>query len=107
MGQPQNSGRSCPVCFQRGPACRCGEPPEPRHGEIRNQREETVVGSRIVFLLPGGALTRLPGSCFTQTVGERWCANCHAWVEARGILGNLACSTCHTSWAEPPTPKEP
>jgi len=25
MGQPSPQGRSCPVCFKSGPACKCGE----------------------------------------------------------------------------------
>lgn len=43
-----------------------------KHGEERNQREETE---------------RYDVAHVTVTVSERWCDHCHAWIQVRGVSG--------------------
>ena len=66
-------------------ACMCGDPAcpscgsaqgtlEPEHGEERGRRTETAIRT---------------ASALTQTVLERWCEHCQAWIECKGVTGGL------------------
>lgn len=45
MGQPPAQPRSCPVCFQRGPLCRCGLPTP---AEVQEAIERRMPASRVL-----------------------------------------------------------
>lgn len=68
------------------------------HGETRNHRTETET-NYAKYTTPNGPVT-LPTFSITQTVSERWCQECNAWVTAKGIMGGLLCPMCHTPWKE-------
>ena len=72
------------------------------HGAERHRRVETTY-SEPVTLVDTETQTVLytgPLSASASTVTERYCANCDAWFEMRGIFGALqviaeGCPTCH------------
>jgi hypothetical protein len=56
---------------------------KPKHGEEKNRRIESSWEKNYGI---------------EQTVSERYCAVCHEWKTAKGILGGFGCSDCGTSW---------
>lgn len=69
-----------------------------KHGEQRNARFETTFGPEHTLQASTGAAFTAPLFAVSETVSERWCATCGAWVEARGIIGGLVCQRCYTAW---------
>lgn len=69
MGQPQNGGRGCPVCFKRGSLCRCDRgrvvqvqvsrkvvrprmlPPRIPDELVALERARTLLGNRVMYEL--------------------------------------------------------
>lgn len=65
--------------------------PEPKHGEIRNHRMETVQGEDRELLdgRTGEVVYRGPMVSMTQTACEKWCSHCKKWVRCAGIMGPI------------------
>lgn len=69
----------------------------PAHGDTRNRRTETNHGPVHSLTTPQGTMS-IPLVSVTQTVSEKWCETCQAWVTAKGIMGGLLCVICDTPW---------
>lgn len=52
---------------------------KPKHGEMRDHHYESADGDRVHVFNP---------TC-VKSVSERWCASCHTWVRAEGVVGEL------------------
>lgn len=76
---------------------------EHRHREERKRRFETRVGDLVTYEMPGGSVS-MPSGSVTESVCERWCARCGAWIEVRGVLGALAFEFEHRHEGERSTP---
>lgn len=69
-----------------------------QHGDRRNERIEQSVGNLRTLRTSTGQEIRTPSFATSESVSERWCSVCGAWVESRGIIGGLVCQRCHTAW---------
>lgn len=72
--------------------------PVPAHGDRRNERIEQSVHNLRTLRTSTGQEIQTPLFATSESVSERWCATCGAWVEARGIIGGLVCQQCNTAW---------
>jgi len=68
------------------------------HGESKNPRIETTQLSATPVQDKNGGLAGMLTSTQTQTVSEKWCETCNAWVEVRGIMAAFGCPECGTMW---------
>ncbi len=70
---------------------------KPKHGQIKNWREETRVEFED-YTVNGEQFRAV---CFAEThpVSERYCATCQKWIVIRGIFEiMLGCPQCHRDW---------
>lgn len=69
-----------------------------KHGDRRNERIEQSTNNLRTLRTSTGQEFQVSLFATSESVSERWCKACGAWVEARGIIGGLVCQRCHTAW---------
>ena len=70
----------------------------PRHGDTRNEEVHTVPGADVEYRTAGGAIAYAgPGSTYTYTEIERYCAHRDMWITTLGITGMIRFLADHDS----------
>lgn len=69
----------------------------PKHGAKRNYRIEKEATEEC-FQLPSGEQAAVAYTGKEASVVDRFCSVCGEWVTAKGIIGNVCCKNCKTSW---------